>query len=104
MAVYAAGALGKQKTNDSKKAIKDLITDTKLGAEVRKAAMSALAVHWKDSDVFPLPKFVPEMELKSVEESPSPNQRRESRKGVRDVGPGVRRIAERTEGGEALRW
>jgi hypothetical protein len=50
MAVYAAGALGKQQTNDSKRAIKDLITDTKLGAEVRKGAMSALAVHWKDSD------------------------------------------------------
>ena len=29
--------------------LRDLVTDTKLGAEVRKAAMSALVVHWKDS-------------------------------------------------------
>jgi hypothetical protein len=40
LAVYAAGALGKQKTSDSKAALKDLVTNTKLGAEVRKAAVS----------------------------------------------------------------
>jgi hypothetical protein len=50
MAAFAAGALGKQHTSASKTALRDLITDTKLGAEIRKAAMSALVVHWKDAD------------------------------------------------------
>jgi hypothetical protein len=49
-AAFSIGALGRQKTSDSKKVLKELITDTKLGAEVRKAAMSALVVHWKNAD------------------------------------------------------
>ena len=50
IAVYGCAALGRQKTSDAKTALKDLVTSTKLGTEVRKAAMSAIAAHWKEAE------------------------------------------------------
>jgi len=49
MAIYAATTLGRRKSSDSKSALKDLVTNGKLGTEVRKGAMTAIAVHWKDA-------------------------------------------------------
>ncbi len=52
LAVYAASALGRQATEDARSALKDLVTESKAATEARKAAMSALAVHFKsESDL-----------------------------------------------------
>jgi hypothetical protein len=52
LAVYAASALGRQGTEDARSALRDLVTESKAATEARKAAMSALAVHWKsESDL-----------------------------------------------------
>jgi hypothetical protein len=52
LAVYAASALGRQATEDVRSALKDLVTESTAATEARKAAMSALAVHWKsESDL-----------------------------------------------------
>jgi len=48
-AVYACSALGRKKTSKAKTKLKALVEDTKLKKEVRKGAMSAIAVHWKSS-------------------------------------------------------
>ena len=50
IAIHASTALGKQKSSSSKSALRDLVTDDKLDSAVRMAAMTAIAVHWKDAD------------------------------------------------------
>lgn len=50
IAAYACGSIGRQNTSDAKTALKDLVTNTKLGTEVRKAAMSAMASTWQSED------------------------------------------------------
>ena len=50
MAVAASTTLGRRKVSASKGALEDLVTDRDLGTEVRMAAMTAIAVHWKDAD------------------------------------------------------
>jgi hypothetical protein len=49
-AAYGCAALGRQGSSDAKAALQDLVTNTKLGTEVRKAAMSAIAAHWKEAE------------------------------------------------------
>jgi hypothetical protein len=47
VAIISTTALGKRR---SKSTLKDLVTDGKLAKEVRMAAMTAVAVQWKDPD------------------------------------------------------
>jgi hypothetical protein len=49
IAVYACTTLGRKKSSKAKTALQAIVEDTKLGKEVRKGAMSAIAVHWKSS-------------------------------------------------------
>jgi len=47
IAAYACSALGRTGSPDAKQALKDLVTNDTIGVEVRKAAMSAFAAHWR---------------------------------------------------------
>ena len=49
MAVYATTALGKRKTSTSKAKLKMVLENSKLKKDVRMAAMTAIAVHFKTS-------------------------------------------------------
>jgi hypothetical protein len=49
IAIYSATALGKRKTTTSKSKLLSLLADTKVKKDVRMAAMTAVAVHFKDS-------------------------------------------------------
>ena len=42
--------MGKRKTADAKTKLKNLLTSTKLDTDIRKSAMTAIAVHFKDKD------------------------------------------------------
>jgi hypothetical protein len=49
IAVFACTALGKKKTTDAKAGLKTLVSTTTLKTDVRKSAMTALAVHFKST-------------------------------------------------------
>jgi len=49
LAVFTTTALGKMKTAAAKSNLKDLVKSTTLSKDVRKSAMTAIAVHFKDS-------------------------------------------------------
>jgi hypothetical protein len=49
IASAACAALGRAKSSSSKDVLKDLLEDTSLSTNVRIAAASCIAVHWKDS-------------------------------------------------------
>jgi len=46
LAAFAATALGRQGTSEARSALRDLVTESTASTEARKAAMSALAVHF----------------------------------------------------------
>jgi len=50
IAIYATTFIGKRKTSGSKGALKTLVENGKVRKEVRQAAMTAVATHFKDAD------------------------------------------------------
>lgn len=49
LAVYACTFLGRKKSTEAKARLKSVLESTSLDIEVRKAAMTAIAAHWKDT-------------------------------------------------------
>ena len=50
IAAFAAGALGRVGTESAKSRLLGIAGSTSLGTDARAGAMTAVAVHWKDSD------------------------------------------------------